>query len=162
MSFEAILRQGSSRGCGALYLMPPDTCPIRVAADVAAFYDDSNARQCRSCMSSTETVASVLASLGHRQPGKQYDQKLARWSTQLRGRGACAVPDGVALLLRSILRYYSHDFSRHLQAGCEQCAAAPPQTNRWDYMTIGMDWNAQPAGSNNAAQPVASTVGSST
>lgn len=161
LSFEAILRQGSSRGCGALYLMPPDTCPIRVAADVAAFYADSNARQCRSCMSSTDTVAAVLASLGRPQPGKQIDQKLARWSTQLRARGACAIPDGVALLLRSILRYYPHDFSRHLQAGCEQCATAP-EANRWHYLTIGMDWGPQPVISEDLVHPMALAAGGST
>jgi NADH:ubiquinone oxidoreductase subunit F (NADH-binding) len=137
LSFDALHSRGSSLGCGALHLLDPGECPIKAAADIAAFYSASNAKQCRTCMSSSDTIADVLASLGTPARGRGYERNLARWSTQLRGRGACAVPDGVALLLRTLLRYYPRDVSRHIDVGCRQCANAP-QERRWEHLGVTM------------------------
>jgi NADH:ubiquinone oxidoreductase subunit F (NADH-binding) len=135
LSFDAVSDRGSSLGCGSLHLLDPSICPVKVAADVVAFYAEHNARQCRSCMSSTSTIAAVLASLGKPSHGQGYEEKLPRWSSQLRGRGACAVPDGVALLLRTLLRYYPAVLARHLDVGCAQCAAAD-KPKRWEQLTL--------------------------
>ncbi|CCH89109.1 putative NADH dehydrogenase (quinone) [Modestobacter italicus] len=137
LNFDAVHSRGSSLGCGALHLLAPDECPVKAAADIASFYSASNAKQCRTCMSSTDTIASVLASLGTSAREKGYERHLARWSTQLRGRGACAVPDGVALLLRTLLRYYPREVSRHIAVGCPQCAHAV-DGRRWERFTVTM------------------------
>jgi NADH:ubiquinone oxidoreductase subunit F (NADH-binding) len=137
LSYDALHSRGSSLGCGALHLLDPGECPIKAAADIVAFYSASNAKQCRTCMASSDTIADVLASLGTSARGKGHERHLARWSTQLRGRGACAVPDGVALLLRTLLRYYPWDLARHIDVGCHQCAESAEE-RRWERFTVAM------------------------
>jgi NADH:ubiquinone oxidoreductase subunit F (NADH-binding) len=132
------LRRGSL-GCGSLHFLEPGACPIRIAGDVARYYADNNAQQCGICISSTNTVAATLAELGDPVRGRNYASMLPRWGTQLSGRGACAVPDAVAALIRSLLHFYPQLFGRHLARGCEDCAeaAADPAT-RWEHLTVSL------------------------
>jgi hypothetical protein len=64
---------------------------------------------------------------------------LPRWATQLSGRGACAVPDAVGVVVRSLLHFYPQDLARHLARGCEECAevAADPAP-RWEHLTVSL------------------------
>lgn len=133
LSVEAVRDAGSSLGCGSLHFLDPDVCPMRVAAEVVGYFAEHNARQCRSCMSSSATIAAALASLARPAPHAGLERKLPRWSTRLPGTGACSVPDGVAVLLRTLLRHYPRTVAQHIDEGCAQCAAAqhdelrPPQ-----------------------------------
>lgn len=128
----------SSLGCGALYFLRASTCPIKIAADVAAYFTDNNARQCMSCIYSTRTVAETLASLGGRSAeSAAVKARLRRWSSSLPGTGACAVPDGVATLLCTLHRYYSARLSEHLDFGCTQCAEVRGE-KRWHSLRLSV------------------------
>jgi NADH:ubiquinone oxidoreductase subunit F (NADH-binding) len=130
------LRRGSL-GCGSLHFIERGACPIRIAGDVAGYYAEHNARQCGMCISSTSAVAATLAGLGSPVPGQQYASMLPRWAGQLSGRGACAVPDAVAVLIRSLLHFYPQDLGRHLAHGCEECAeAAADPSPRWERLKV--------------------------
>jgi NADH:ubiquinone oxidoreductase subunit F (NADH-binding) len=132
------LRRGSL-GCGSLHFLERGACPIRIAADVAGYYAEHNARQCGTCISSTSSVAATLAQLGNPTPGVNYASMLPRWATQLIGRGACAVPDAVATMIRSLLHFYPQSLERHLAQGCEACAeAAADPTPRWEHLTVSL------------------------
>lgn len=135
VSYDGLKMLGAGLGCGALHFLDPSTCVISIAADVVAFYAKNNARQCRTCMSSTDAIANFLAGAGKPRPNVDLGETLTRWSIQLPGRGACAVPDGVALLLRTLLRHYSEVIASHQHVGCEACAMAPP-TSRWEHLSI--------------------------
>lgn len=132
-----VARRGSSLGCAALHVLAPDECPVKVAADVAAFFARHNAQQCGSCMSATAAAAAALIALGNPGPSPGTGARLARWAGQLPGRGACAVPDGLAVLLRSLLRNYPEVVSRHLRGGCVRCREAPAD-DRWAHLTVGL------------------------
>jgi len=85
------------------------------------------------CMASSGAIAATLAELGAPRAGVNYAALLPRWAAQLRGRGACAVPDGIAVLLRVLLRAHPQEVSRHLAAGCEECRRAPGEP-RWGHL----------------------------
>lgn len=123
-------------GCGAFYLLDSSTCPIGVAADVAAYFADNNARQCLSCIYSTQTVASTLASLSSGQlDPDQVMSRLSRWAHTLPATGACAVPDGVAVLLQTLLKFYPHQIGEHARQGCATCEQAAGR-DRWGSPTL--------------------------
>lgn len=131
MTYDALRGAGSSLGCGAIYILDPMTCPIKVAADVAAYFAEHNARQCLSCIYSSDTVAATLSQLSS--PGvaaADVLEKLTRWGNTLPGTGACAVPDGVAVLLRTLVRHFSEDITRHIESGCSQCQLAASEVPR--------------------------------
>jgi NADH:ubiquinone oxidoreductase subunit F (NADH-binding) len=135
LSYDGLKVLGGGLGCGSLHFLDPSTCVLSIAADVVAFYAQNNARQCRTCMSSTDAIANFLAGAGRPRPDINLGETLTRWSTQLPGRGACAVPDGVALLLRTLLRHYPQVIASHQQYGCEACAMAPLR-GRWEHLSI--------------------------
>lgn len=135
LSYDGLKTLGGGLGCGSLHFLEPSSCVLSIAADVVAFYAQNNARQCRTCMSSTDAIANFLAAAGRPHADINLGETLTRWSTQLPGRGACAVPDGVALLLRTLLRHYPEVIASHQQSGCEACAMAPLR-GRWEHLSI--------------------------
>lgn len=128
-STESFGREGSALGCASLYLMAPGSDPVPLAAAVANFYAANNARQCLSCIHATTDVAAALN--GAASAPDAAMAKLDRWSTQIVGRGACAVPDGLALLVRSLLRHYPRQLTEHL---------AVPDAERlaWSDLTVAV------------------------
>lgn len=133
LSHPGVLRRGGSLGCGSLHILAAPACPVRATADVVAYYARHNAGQCGMCMASTGAIAATLAELGAPRAGVNYAALLPRWAAQLRGRGACAVPDAVAVLLRALLRAHPQEVSTHLAAGCEECRRAPGEP-RWGHL----------------------------
>jgi NADH:ubiquinone oxidoreductase subunit F (NADH-binding) len=137
LSHPGVLRRGGSLGCGSLHLLAPPACPVRTTADVVAYYARHNAGQCGMCMASTSAIAATLAELADPREGVNYAALLPRWAAQLRGRGACAVPDAVAVLLRALLRSHPQVVTRHLASGCDQCRREPGEP-RWGHLFVSL------------------------
>ncbi|MGE4022050.1 NADH-ubiquinone oxidoreductase-F iron-sulfur binding region domain-containing protein [Mycolicibacterium sp.] len=136
LSYAMLRAQGNGLGCGALHFIAPQDCVVSVAADVAMFFSEYNARQCRSCISSTQAVADTLVKLAV--PGRSTAadlEKLIRWSNQLPGRGACAVPDGLVVLLQTLVRHYQADLQDHVHSGCRRCRDAAVD-RRWSRLSV--------------------------
>ncbi|WP_158171100.1 NADH-ubiquinone oxidoreductase-F iron-sulfur binding region domain-containing protein [Rhodococcus sp. JT-3] len=119
-SWESFKQKGGGLGCASIYVIPRRESVLPVASKVATYYAQNNAQQCRSCMSSTRDIAAHLTTtpppMGYQQNrgGDPLDE-LTRWSTQIVGRGACALPNGVALMLRSLLRHFPDELNEHLE-----------------------------------------------
>lgn len=137
LSHPGVLRRGGSLGCGSLHLLERPACPVRTTADVVAYYARHNAGQCGMCMASTSAIAATLAELADPRPGVNYAALLPRWAAQLRGRGACAVPDAVAVLLRALLRSHPQVVTRHLASGCDECRREPGGP-RWGHLSVSL------------------------
>jgi NADH:ubiquinone oxidoreductase subunit F (NADH-binding) len=153
LSHAGVRLRGGSLGCGSLHFLQRGACPIRVAGDLVAYYAEHNARQCGMCISSTSSVAATLAELGDPRPSVNYASVLPRWATQLSGRGACAVPDAVATVLRTLLHFYPEHVERHLARGCEDCAAgAADPAPRWQHLKVSLP---DGAGDQAPAEPLA-------
>lgn len=113
-------------GCGAITVLGNQDCPVRVAAEVMAYFDRENAGQCGSCFNGTAAMAGTLAGLVAQTAGPDDLARLRRWSVQLVKRGACGTLDGAAALAASLLREFPAVVDAHLQAGCATCAAGTP------------------------------------
>lgn len=115
---------GASLGCAAIRVLDGEECPITVAADIAAYFRDNNARQCGTCIRTTGGVAAELARLAA--PGSRDEAlpKLNRWAAAAPGAGACALPDGARVLLRCLIRHYGQLLDDHGSRGCSICDAA--------------------------------------
>ncbi|WP_067177751.1 NADH-ubiquinone oxidoreductase-F iron-sulfur binding region domain-containing protein [Microtetraspora niveoalba] len=124
LTHAAFAEAGGTLGCGAFVLLAGD-CPVGAAADVAAFFDRENARQCGSCVKGTAGVADVLARLaaGAATPGDV--EQLERWGEALAGRGDCATPDAVSVLVGSLFRHHRDTVRAHVEGACARCAGFP-------------------------------------
>jgi NADH:ubiquinone oxidoreductase subunit F (NADH-binding) len=158
LSHPGVARRGAGLGCGSLHLLEPPACPVAVTADVVAFYARHNAGQCGMCMASSTAIAATLAELGEPRPARNYAALLPRWAAQLRGRGACAVPDAIAVLLRSLLQHHPQTVTRHLAVGCEQCRRAGGDP-RWEHLVVTLPVPADEPTVPRAAELVPSVMG---
>ena len=108
---------GSAFGCGVVHFLPPDACGVRATARILDYMAGQSAAQCGPCVFGLRAIAdatSRLASPGG--AGGDDLERLVRWSGQLAGRGACKHPDGAVGLLRSSLRVFADEFTRHERA----------------------------------------------
>lgn len=135
---ETLAALGASLGCGAVRLIEAGECPVQLAADVAAYFRDNNARQCGTCIKTTGGVAAELARLGEPGAFLRARPRLTRWAETPPGAGACALPDGLRVLLRSLLRHYGDELNAHEAAGCGACQSAAETPRRWAHLRVDL------------------------
>jgi NADH:ubiquinone oxidoreductase subunit F (NADH-binding) len=125
LNYPAARSRGTGLGCGAIWLIGADECPVAIAADLMAYFERNNARQCGPCIRGTGAMAAALGRLSRgNATGKDADQ-LATWSVSLRGRGACAYLDGAANVAASVFREFPEVAGAHLTTPCPLCASRP-------------------------------------
>lgn len=115
----ALRSAGSAFGCGVVHFLPVDACGVHATARILDYMAGQSAAQCGPCVFGLRAIADAAARLaapGHAggKGGTADDlERLVRWSGQLAGRGACKHPDGAVGLLRSGLRVFADEFTRH-------------------------------------------------
>ncbi|MEU3270581.1 NADH-ubiquinone oxidoreductase-F iron-sulfur binding region domain-containing protein [Saccharomonospora sp. NPDC006951] len=130
LGFDALRAEGSGLGCGAVFVLGPDDCPVAVAADVLAYFDRENARQCGPCIRGTTAMAGALRELADGIAGEAKLEKLRGWSESLRGRGACGTLDGACNAVTTLFREFPALVEQHRATPCPRCAALGPAERR--------------------------------
>ncbi|GGM75472.1 NADH-ubiquinone oxidoreductase-F iron-sulfur binding region domain-containing protein [Dactylosporangium sucinum] len=121
LDYDSMRAVESGLGCGAVGVISRDTCPVAVSAAVLAYFARENAGQCGSCFNGTAAMSAVLDALVEHRAGTDDMERLIRWSTFLRGRGACGTLDGATNVAASLLREFPDLVSRHLHGLCDLC-----------------------------------------
>jgi NADH:ubiquinone oxidoreductase subunit F (NADH-binding) len=114
---------GSTLGVGLVAVLPPERCPVAETARLVRWLAGESAGQCGPCWNGLPALADAmeeLASTG----GHHLRERLDRWAGMVTRRGACHHPDGVALLVRSLLMTFGEHVDEHRQFGW--CGAEPP------------------------------------
>ncbi|MGW1739236.1 NADH-ubiquinone oxidoreductase-F iron-sulfur binding region domain-containing protein [Nocardia sp. NPDC001965] len=124
LDHESLRRAGAGLGCGAIALLTIE-CPVAVAAGVLGYFDRENAGQCGSCFNGTAAMAAAAGALAEGRAGPEDLQRLRRWSTILRGRGACGTLDAACNTAASLLARFPREVTTHLDNRCPDCAAGP-------------------------------------
>ncbi|GAB7110965.1 NADH-ubiquinone oxidoreductase-F iron-sulfur binding region domain-containing protein [Streptomyces phaeofaciens JCM 4814] len=127
---DGLRTAGGALGCGALYFLRPEDCPVAVATEATAYLAAQSARQCGVCVSGTGALAGALAAVvrGTAEPGTP--DKLRRWSRQLPGRGACGLLDAAARIAASLLTHFPDRVDAHRYPGCPGCAGPSAEDGR--------------------------------
>lgn len=112
--------EGLGLGCGAV-LPLRETCPVSAAAELLAYFDRENARQCGACFNGTAAMHSALARLCDGDAGPQDLSNLKRWGTSLPGRGACSTLDGAARVVTTLLATFPALVASHADMRCVRC-----------------------------------------
>jgi NADH:ubiquinone oxidoreductase subunit F (NADH-binding) len=118
----ALKNVGASFGCGVLVALPHDACGLAETAAVARWYARESAGQCGPCTNGLPAIANTLAALAAGDRRADHIGNLRRWIEQVRGRGACKLPDGAANFVTSAVATFRADIERH--ASGRVCAPA--------------------------------------
>ena len=109
------LTAASGLGAGIVVALPETTCALAETARVARYLATQSAGQCGPCVHGLAALAGGLEQLAH---GRGADRaQLARWTEEVRGRGACRHPDGAAGFVASSLATFTAETATHLQHG---------------------------------------------
>lgn len=120
---DDVLRdEGIGLGCGAVTVLGPGRCVVAVAAEVVGFFAGQTAGQCGVCVRGTAALRETVAALRGGAGDAGEVAQLARFAGLVRGRGACALPDGAANVVESLLREFPDVVRAHVEALCPRCA----------------------------------------
>jgi NADH:ubiquinone oxidoreductase subunit F (NADH-binding) len=112
-------------GNGAIYTLDNADCPIDVAADALAYLSAESSRQCGVCVSGTRSLADAVAALRDGTATEAHVANIARWSTGLRGRGACGLLDAAASIAGSLTSQFLPSVVVHVGDDCPTCVVSP-------------------------------------
>ncbi|MCW5253191.1 NADH-ubiquinone oxidoreductase-F iron-sulfur binding region domain-containing protein [Streptomyces sp. SHP 1-2] len=118
LDYDAFREAGSGLGCAAFTVVRAGECPLELGTAVARYFAAESSRQCGVCLNGTKAMAAALDRIGTGAHDEEDPDRLARWAATLPGRGACALLDGAALLVRSLLTHFADEIHHHQRRVC--------------------------------------------
>jgi NADH:ubiquinone oxidoreductase subunit F (NADH-binding) len=106
------LTAANGLGAGVVVAFPKGACVLHEVARVARYLAGESAGQCGPCVHGLAAIAGELERLAH---GRGDRTLLARWASELPGRGACRHPDGAARFVASALQVFEGEIAAHLR-----------------------------------------------
>jgi NADH:ubiquinone oxidoreductase subunit F (NADH-binding) len=110
---EALRRRGLGLGCGVVAVIPDTACGVCETARVMAYLAAESSAQCGPCFFGLRALADACSRIAARGSNPEDLARLTRWSSEVRGRGACKHPDGAGIFLQSALRTFAAEFEAH-------------------------------------------------
>jgi NADH-quinone oxidoreductase subunit F len=123
---DALRAAGSALGTAAVLVIGESTCPISVAASLAAFFEREACGQCPPCTVGTQNVARVVRMLA---AGRARPADLAALSEAagfMSGHGYCAHGRTAAASLTGLLERFRADVEMHVGGGRRRGRHADP------------------------------------
>lgn len=103
---EDLRSVGCSLGSGVLIALGESACGLHESALVINYLADQSAGQCGPCVYGLRAIADAVASLADGVAHQRELDRVLRWTTEIRGRGACHHPDGAARFVESALNVF--------------------------------------------------------
>lgn len=104
---------GARPGSGVVAVIPRGACPVAEVARVMAWLASQSAGQCGPCRHGLPALAWAWSELQEGERLHQRGHDVLRWSDMIRGRGACALPDGAGAFASSALRVFGDHLELH-------------------------------------------------
>jgi NADH:ubiquinone oxidoreductase subunit F (NADH-binding) len=123
---DSLRAAGATLGAGVLAMLPVSACGVTETDRVLTYLAGQTAGQCGPCHVGLPALAETFhkVAIGRARPPAL--DLLARWATDVLGRGACRHPDGAVLLLASALQVFAADLRHHVRSGvCRFSGQAP-------------------------------------
>jgi NADH:ubiquinone oxidoreductase subunit F (NADH-binding)/ferredoxin len=117
VSRSGLAAAGGTLGAGVVLVLGIDSCPLGEVSRVASYLAMQSSGQCGPCKLGLPSVARSLAAVASGAGGIDELEAIRRAAFGVRGRGACAHPDGTANFVVSALDTFSDDLSEHMFRG---------------------------------------------
>jgi NADH:ubiquinone oxidoreductase subunit F (NADH-binding)/ferredoxin len=117
VSRAGLAAAGGTLGAGIVLPLGEGTCPLGEVARVAGYLAKESSGQCGPCKLGLPGIARSLTALANGSGGVDALDTARRGAAAVRGRGACAHPDGVFRFVLSALDVFTDDLTAHLFRG---------------------------------------------
>lgn len=123
LSNDHLAGHEASLGAGIVVLLSQEACPVAETARVARWLAEQSAGQCGPCVYGLRAIAGAIEEVAAGDASAGVGQRIARWTSLAKGRGACAHPDGVVRFITSALDVFAEEFADHARHGpCDACS----------------------------------------
>lgn len=122
LSRDELHSVGAALGAGVLIALGESACGLHESARVIDYLAGQSAGQCGPCVNGLAAIADSVGALADGRAHRHELARLLRWTAEVRGRGACHHPDGVARFVESAVSVFAHELERHRRG---RCAARP-------------------------------------
>ncbi|MBV8431286.1 MAG: SLBB domain-containing protein [Solirubrobacterales bacterium] len=122
---EDLRSVGCSLGSGVLIALGRSACGLHETARVIDYLAEQSAGQCGPCTYGLRAVADSVAALADGAQREERD-RILRWVSEIRGRGACHHPDGAVRFVASALSVFGPEVEAHRRGHCQGHPAGLP------------------------------------
>jgi NADH:ubiquinone oxidoreductase subunit F (NADH-binding) len=119
---EDLRSVGCTLGSGVLIALGESACGLHESARVIGYLAAESAGQCGPCVFGLRAIADAFGAIADGVAHDHEHERLLRWSTEIRGRGACHHPDGAVRFVESALQVFGPEIDGHRRRRC----TAPP------------------------------------
>ena len=107
---------GAALGAGVLVALGESTSGLHESARVIDYLASQSAGQCGPCVHGLRAIADSVGALAAGTASDGERERVLRWASDIRGRGACHHPDGAVQFVRSALREFGDELEAPLAA----------------------------------------------
>jgi NADH:ubiquinone oxidoreductase subunit F (NADH-binding) len=119
---EDLRSVGCSLGAGVLIALGESSCGLHESARVMDYLARQSAGQCGPCTHGLRAIADSVAAMASGVAHPRERERVERWASEVRGRGACHHPDGATRFILSALQVFRPEVADHRHQRCH----APP------------------------------------
>lgn len=130
MDFDSLAKAGSMLGTAGVTVIDESVCMVRVAQNLAHFYRDESCGQCVQCREGTWWLEKMLRNIEEGKGSMEYLDIILDACSQMRGTTICALADGCAMPVDSIVRKFRDEFEEHIKLG--RCPFENPYMGSWE------------------------------
>jgi NADH:ubiquinone oxidoreductase subunit F (NADH-binding) len=123
---EDLRSVGCSLGSGVLIALGDSSCGLHESARVIAYLAEQAAGQCGPCVFGLRAIADAVGAMAAGVAAPRERERVLRWASEIRGRGACHHPDGAVRFVESALRVFGPQVETHRQGRCRARPAGLP------------------------------------
>jgi NADH:ubiquinone oxidoreductase subunit F (NADH-binding) len=123
---EDLRSVGCSLGSGVLIALGETSCGLHESARVISYLASQSAGQCGPCVYGLRAIADSVGALAGGVAHPRERERVLRWTSEVRGRGACHHPDGAVRFVESALRVFGDDIDWHAGGVCDARPAGLP------------------------------------
>jgi NADH:ubiquinone oxidoreductase subunit F (NADH-binding) len=121
---EELRSAGCSLGSGVLIALGRSACGLHETARVIDYLAEQSAGQCGPCTYGLRAVADAVGAVA--EGGRGERDRILRWVSEIRGRGACHHPDGAVRFVASAISVFGPEIEAHRRGACRARPAGLP------------------------------------
>ncbi len=130
LDFDTMAKAGSMLGTAGVTVMDESVCMVRVAHNLAHFYRDESCGQCVQCREGTWWLEKMLREIEKGKGSLEHIDIILSACSQMRGTTICALADGCAMPVESLVRNFRDEFEEHIKQG--RCPFDDPYMGDWN------------------------------